>query len=138
MGNYDRDRGTSRGRSFDRQMLHKTICSKCNKECEVPFRPTGNRPVYCKDCFQTIRPEATRPDSSFSRRPNFENRNGEGNRFTQQSQYKEQFESLNVKLDKILEILEPKAIISADSKAVEIKIPKVKKAIRKSAVNKEK
>jgi CxxC-x17-CxxC domain-containing protein len=119
-------------------MMHKTICSKCSKECEVPFRPTGNRPVYCKECFQTMRPEATRPDNNFSRHPNFERRSGEGNRFAQQPQYKEQFESLNVKLDKILEILESKAAISADVKAVEIKIPKVKKATRKSAVNKEK
>ncbi|MDD5081422.1 MAG: hypothetical protein PHC58_05485 [Candidatus Omnitrophica bacterium] len=29
----------------------KVNCAKCNKECEVPFKPTGDRPVYCKDCF---------------------------------------------------------------------------------------
>jgi len=23
----------------------------CNKECEVPFKPSGDRPVYCKECF---------------------------------------------------------------------------------------
>ena len=31
--------------------MHKAICADCNKECEVPFRPTGDRPVYCKECF---------------------------------------------------------------------------------------
>lgn len=30
---------------------HKAICAECNKECEVPFKPSGDRPVYCKDCF---------------------------------------------------------------------------------------
>lgn len=27
------------------------ICSECKKSCEVPFRPTGDKPVYCRDCF---------------------------------------------------------------------------------------
>ena len=31
--------------------LFKTICSQCGKSCEVPFRPTGDKPVYCNDCF---------------------------------------------------------------------------------------
>lgn len=29
----------------------KAICADCKKECEVPFKPTGDRPVYCKECF---------------------------------------------------------------------------------------
>ncbi|MFA5143596.1 MAG: CxxC-x17-CxxC domain-containing protein [Candidatus Omnitrophota bacterium] len=33
------------------KQYYKAICADCNKECEVPFRPTGDRPVYCKDCF---------------------------------------------------------------------------------------
>ena len=33
------------------RVLHKVICADCNKECEVPFRPSGDRPVYCKECF---------------------------------------------------------------------------------------
>lgn len=31
--------------------MHKAVCSECGKECEVPFKPSGDRPVYCKDCF---------------------------------------------------------------------------------------
>ncbi|MFA5612973.1 MAG: CxxC-x17-CxxC domain-containing protein [Methanoculleus sp.] len=31
--------------------MTKTICSDCGKECEVPFKPTEGRPVYCQDCF---------------------------------------------------------------------------------------
>ena len=31
--------------------VHKAICSECKKECEVPFKPSGDRPIYCKDCY---------------------------------------------------------------------------------------
>ena len=31
--------------------MHKAICSKCKKECEVPFKPTEGRDVFCRDCF---------------------------------------------------------------------------------------
>ncbi len=31
--------------------MHKAICEECKKECEVPFKPSGDRPVYCKECF---------------------------------------------------------------------------------------
>ncbi len=31
--------------------MHKATCADCKKECEVPFKPSGDRPIYCKDCF---------------------------------------------------------------------------------------
>lgn len=31
--------------------LHQAVCADCHKHCEVPFKPTGERPVYCKECF---------------------------------------------------------------------------------------
>ena len=31
--------------------MHKVICADCKKECEVPFKPSVGRPVYCKECF---------------------------------------------------------------------------------------
>ena len=31
--------------------MFKAICADCKKECEVPFKPSGDRPVYCKECF---------------------------------------------------------------------------------------
>ena len=31
--------------------MHKANCGDCQKECEVPFKPSGGRPVYCKECF---------------------------------------------------------------------------------------
>jgi CxxC-x17-CxxC domain-containing protein len=35
--------------------MYKAICSDCGKECEVPFKPTEGRPVYCRDCWQKHR-----------------------------------------------------------------------------------
>ena len=31
--------------------MYKATCADCKKECEVPFKPSGDRPVYCKECF---------------------------------------------------------------------------------------
>jgi CxxC-x17-CxxC domain-containing protein len=28
------------------------ICSGCGQQATVPFEPRGDRPVYCRDCFQ--------------------------------------------------------------------------------------
>jgi CxxC-x17-CxxC domain-containing protein len=34
-----------------REMFSAT-CSNCGKEAQVPFQPSGGKPVYCSDCFQ--------------------------------------------------------------------------------------
>ncbi len=31
--------------------MHDAVCAQCGKETQVPFRPSGDRPVYCSDCF---------------------------------------------------------------------------------------
>ncbi|TRO51138.1 DNA-directed RNA polymerase [Candidatus Bathyarchaeota archaeon] len=36
--------------------MHKAVCADCKQECEVPFKPDGNRPVYCRECFSKRRP----------------------------------------------------------------------------------
>ena len=33
------------------RVMHKAICADCKKECSLPFKPSGDRPVYCQDCF---------------------------------------------------------------------------------------
>lgn len=48
------DRGQSYGSDRDKQMF-KATCSECGKSCEVPFRPTGDKPVFCSDCFNKKR-----------------------------------------------------------------------------------
>ena len=32
--------------------MHKAKCTKCGKDCEVPFKPDGERPVLCKECYK--------------------------------------------------------------------------------------
>ena len=34
----------------------KIKCSECGKDADVPFQPDGNRPVYCRDCYQKHKP----------------------------------------------------------------------------------
>ena len=40
--------------SGPREMFSAT-CSSCGREAQVPFRPSGSKPVYCSDCFSTQR-----------------------------------------------------------------------------------
>jgi CxxC-x17-CxxC domain-containing protein len=57
-GAYSGGRGGGGGRSFGggdrgpRQMFPAT-CASCGQQTEVPFKPSGSRPVYCRDCFQS-------------------------------------------------------------------------------------
>jgi len=44
-GGYDRPR---------REMF-PAVCSACGKETKVPFQPRGDKPVYCSECFETVR-----------------------------------------------------------------------------------
>ncbi len=37
--------------------MHKATCSDCGSECEVPFKPTEGKPVYCKACYMKHRPK---------------------------------------------------------------------------------
>ena len=84
-----RDSNRSRGgyENFNRKSepvtMHKVTCDKCGEKCEVPFKPTASKPVYCNECFKKDR-------SSGSNRPN----------------YNEKFDQINEKLDKILEAIE--------------------------------
>ena len=50
--------GFNRGprRDFGPREMHKAVCSECKKECEVPFKPTDGKPVYCRDCYAKRKP----------------------------------------------------------------------------------
>jgi len=37
------------------QEMHRAICSDCGEECEVPFKPDPNKPVYCQRCWKKRR-----------------------------------------------------------------------------------
>lgn len=36
--------------------MHKVTCADCGTETEVPFKPDGDRPVYCRDCYRKRKP----------------------------------------------------------------------------------
>lgn len=63
-----RDRGFSRGGfggrggSSDREM-YPAVCDRCGKSCQVPFRPTSGKPVFCSDCFESNRNSESRDSS---------------------------------------------------------------------------
>lgn len=152
MGNFNRDNRGGRGGGFggnrgggfggDRdRTMHKATCSSCGKECEVPFRPSGDKPVYCNDCFSKTSVGSDRaPRRDFGsrpqQRPSFDGSNQGG------SDTKRQLEAISAKLDKLTQAIEnfsqPK---KAEAKATEKAAPKaapkaVVKAPAKKAVKK--
>lgn len=45
--------GGNRGGDRGPVTMHKAVCDECQKSCEVPFRPSGDKPIYCSDCFSS-------------------------------------------------------------------------------------
>jgi len=39
------------GGGYGPREMTTVTCSNCGKDAEVPFKPRGDRPVYCSDCF---------------------------------------------------------------------------------------
>ncbi len=91
---------------FDDKQMHDAVCAKCGKDCQVPFRPTAERPVYCNDCF----------DKSAGGNKNSE-------------EIMEQIKILNNKIDKIMKILVPNAPVEKAEKIEKAEKPEVKKEI---------
>ncbi len=50
---FDNRRGGDR--NFGPREMHKAVCDECKQECEVPFKPTEGKPVFCRECFQKKR-----------------------------------------------------------------------------------
>ncbi|MDO8618584.1 MAG: hypothetical protein Q7R49_01410 [Candidatus Daviesbacteria bacterium] len=81
---YSGGRNTERSNSYEDRQMFKATCADCGKECEVPFRPTGEKPVFCSNCFGS-------------------KKNAGGS--TGNANGKDEFAELNAKLDKILKLL---------------------------------
>lgn len=61
--------GAPRGDFSRPKEMHQATCANCGKGCEVPFRPNGKKPVFCKECFTSGKTEGSsqgfsRPDSA--------------------------------------------------------------------------
>ena len=37
--------------------MYTGVCAACGKEARVPFQPREDRPVYCSDCYASMRQE---------------------------------------------------------------------------------
>lgn len=48
-------RRPQRGYSQGPREMHPAVCAQCGAQTQVPFRPRGDRPVYCSDCFSRMR-----------------------------------------------------------------------------------
>jgi CxxC-x17-CxxC domain-containing protein len=118
--------------------MFKAICSDCGKECEVPFKPNGSKPVFCRDCFQGKR-RFEGPKPEFARRPNFEDRGPQHQGPPPPPPHREDFAALNAKLDRILNLLtvkpEVKEVVSKPEKIV-IEKAEIKKAPKAKVVKK--
>lgn len=103
----------------DRPQLYQATCAECKKSCEVPFRPNGEKPVYCRDCFSTKSPAGGREFSPRPARPSFGARKPFGaprddfrapreeNRGSDQGvrELKTQMEAISGKLNRLIETL---------------------------------
>ncbi|MEA4926205.1 MAG: zinc-ribbon domain containing protein [Syntrophomonadaceae bacterium] len=52
-----REAGKKRGSSAlqSPREMYDAVCAACGKPCEVPFKPIGDRPVYCRECFAKMK-----------------------------------------------------------------------------------
>lgn len=95
-------------RSEGPKTMFPAVCSTCGQNCEIPFKPTGIHPVFCRNCFKNQAPTAgaSRPGqrtfSSPSARPAFSPRPFGSTPPNTGAITRDQFEALNAKLDKIL------------------------------------
>ena len=152
MGNFNRggDRGGDRGgfRGPRREVtMHKATCSNCGQSCEVPFRPTGDKPVYCNNCFGKMRDQdggggGGRDRGRDDRAPRHDFGNGapprqnfEGNKGSGSADVVRQLEAVNAKLDRLIRALEKPAPV-LESKTVNQ--GDLKQAVKKALVSKKK
>ncbi len=101
------DRGSDRGPVE----MHSAVCDNCGKNCEVPFRPTSGKPVYCSNCFENQRGSS---DSGSSRN---------SGRYEQRSSERSDngLAEVNAKLDNILRLLESqKPVVKKPAKIKEV------------------
>ncbi len=73
--NSRNDRRDSRDDRYSggRKESATVTCADCGDECEVPFVPRSNKPVYCNDCFRESRREDL-GDDRYSRNDRRESR----------------------------------------------------------------
>lgn len=99
----------------NRRQMHQAVCDSCGNKCEVPFRPTEGKPIYCTDCFRKKNERGDRGDRRGGGKDRFGGRDkrGGGDRFGGRErhggggndQIAEQIKAINNKLDRIINLL---------------------------------
>lgn len=142
----NRRNGYSDRSDGDRKQMFDAECANCGRDCRVPFRPTGDKPIYCSQCFEDL--GNGREDRGFinernssSRRDNYSNSYSKHSEHSlpvnkttinpDLSQFKDQLSSISSKLDKILRILEP--IQPEVPMLEEVKERKAKRSVKKTS-----
>ena len=50
-----RNRDGGNGGEREPRQMYTVVCAECGQETQVPFEPKNDRPVYCRDCFNSKR-----------------------------------------------------------------------------------
>ncbi len=82
------------------------VCSNCGRSCQVPFRPDGEKPVYCKNCFDA--PQSAHPALK-KNSPAAAERSAPGGGGKTIADLTRQIAAMNAKIDTMLKILEKDA-----------------------------
>jgi CxxC-x17-CxxC domain-containing protein len=85
--------------------MHQATCNECGNKCEVPFRPNGKKPIYCRDCFK-----GKDEQLAYGRAP------GRGTDSGESADLKRQLSILNSKMDRLIEALEHQTRVLSKSK----------------------
>lgn len=113
------DNGPKSFHNDDREMFQAT-CSGCGKNCQVPFKPSQGKPVFCDDCFTK-----TRNGESSARTSSYGN-----DRFSKQAPVAvnsnndvvaRQLQVISGKLDQLIELMASKTNTSKPEKITDTK-----------------
>lgn len=137
-------RGGFRGGDRGPVTMHRAVCGDCGNNCEVPFRPNGDRPVLCNDCFGGKRDGGDRggrkdfgsrePRREFNDRPSTSFSKPAGDT----SDLKKQISEMNTKIERLVNMFEKftKAVPQGEPvikvKEETIKTPSLKSIIKKA------
>jgi len=133
-----RDGGRSNFRSDNRdRVMYKAVCAECGKTCEVPFRPSGDKPVYCSSCFESKR--KTDGGSDRFSKNKFSSQKTDFGSKGNNDELKKKLVMLNEKMDQLIKKVEAMANTKTIEKKAMKKTPTVKdKKSAKKVVKKKK
>lgn len=126
-----RDQRSFGGKGFEKGpvTMHKVTCDECGNACEVPFKPSSDKPVFCDSCFGGKRENKRGGDRFGDKRSGPSSSSNDG----EMKEMRKMLNELNMKLDVIIEFFNDEieaedAIMAAEAEEMEEVAPKAKKA----------